>query len=458
MLCSADRGRRARAVILGVPTMRWTPLAAAVLATLACALLPAAPAAAAADATPPVTTCDAPAEWQRASFVVRFAATDAGSGVASIWAAIDEDAPVSVGDAAGGSLEIPVPADHSFDGVHALRFYAVDASGNTETARVAQLRVDTEAPVVTVLAAAGYAGRAVTLSFRVRDRLSPAARELSLVVSDAAGETVATAALGSASMGEWRRARWTPVAAGVFHYAVAAQDLAGNAAASASVTVDVKELATITIGRSVRGRPITVTRFGGAGRRLLVVGGVHGNESGTPVARQLVRYLLAHPRAVPAQSRIDVLVCANPDGFARGSRGNVRGVDLNRNLPTRNWRRRLGPLNDPGAPGLSGGSSPGSEPETKALLAHLRGRFDVVVSLHSRGGIIDCSGPGARALGRRMSALSGLPVGKLWYDPYITGSLGRFVPERYGIPIITVELSSPRLGAGMSAALLAAAR
>ena len=57
-----------------------------------------------------------------------------------------------------------------------------------------------------------------------------------------------------------------------------------------------------------------------------------------------------------------------------------------------------------------------------------------------------------------MSALCGLPLGKLWYDPYITGSLGRFVPERYRIPIVTVELRSRRMGAGMRAALLAAAR
>ena len=130
--------------ILGVPTMRWTPLVAAVLAALACALLPAAPAAAAADATPPVTTCDAPAGWQRASFVVHFSATDAESGVAAIWAAIDDGQPAQVGGPAGGSLEIPAPADHSFDGVHTLRYYSVDVAGNTETARVAQLRVDTD--------------------------------------------------------------------------------------------------------------------------------------------------------------------------------------------------------------------------------------------------------------------------------------------------------------------------
>ena len=57
-----------------------------------------------------------------------------------------------------------------------------------------------------------------------------------------------------------------------------------------------------------------------------------------------------------------------------------------------------------------------------------------------------------------MSALCGLPVSKLWYDPYITGSLGRWVPERYHIPIVTVELLRARLGPGMRAALLAAAR
>jgi len=115
-------------------------------------------------------------------------------------------------------------------------------------------------------------------------------------------------------------------------------------------------------------------------------------------------------------------------------------------------------LNEPGSPDLTGGATPGSEPETKALLAYLRSGFSVVVSLHSRAGILDCTGPGARVLGRRMSALCGLPVSKLWYDPYITGSLGRWVPERYHIPIVTVELLRARLGSGMRAALVAAAQ
>ena len=81
-----------------------------------------------------------------------------------------------------------------------------------------------------------------------------------------------------------------------------------------------------------------------------------------------------------------------------------------------------------------------------------------MVSLHSRAGILDCDGPGAQALGRRMSRLCGLPVGRLSYDPYITGFVGRYVPARYHVPIVTVELRSPVMSAGLCAALLAAAK
>jgi protein MpaA len=430
-----------------------------VLAALLCALIPAGSAAASpADSTPPVTTSDAPVGWQRAPFTVHFSATDAESGVAATWAALDDGPLLPVGGPAGGALDVPAPTDHSFDGVHTLRFYSTDAAGNAETARVIQVRVDTAGPATAVRRVVGYEGRAVTLSYVVRDQLSPDADGVTLLVSDAAGQTVATLDLGSRRTGAWQRARWTPAAPGAYEYRVTARDLAGNMEVEAdSAGIVALRLARLTIGRSVKGRPIRVTQFGSGSRRLLVVGGVHGNEAGAAVATRFAAYLLAHPSALPSGARIDVLPCANPDGNARRTRGNARNVDLNRNLPTRNWRRRLGALNVPGYTDLTGGRSPGSEPETKALLAHLRQRFSVVVSLHSRAGIIDCSGPGARSLGRRMSALSGLPVSKLWYDPYITGSLGRYVPERWHTPIITVELRRSGLTPGMRAALLAAA-
>ena len=440
--------------------MRKSCLLPVTLAALLCALFPVAPAAAfAVDSTPPVTTCDAPSGWQSAPFTVHFTASDAESGVAATWAAIDDGSLLEVGGPAGASVDIPAPADHSFDGVHTLSYYSADAAGNSEVAHTIEVRVDTTGPSTSVRAAVGYKGRAITLRYSVGDRLSRNVAAVTLVVTDGAGQTVTSFALGSRQTRAWYGVRWTPPAKGVFHYSVAAQDLAGNGEVSAgSATIVVKWLARKTIGRSCQRRRITVTQFGSGSRRLLIVGGVHGNESGTAVARQFMAYLLAHPRALPSGARIDVISCANPDGYARHMRGNARHVDLNRNLPTHDWRRGLSALNEPGNPDLSGGARPGSEPETKALLAYLRSGFSVVVSLHSRAGILDCTGPGARALGRRMSALCGFPVSKLWYDPYITGSLGRWVPERYHIPIVTVELLRARLGSGMRAALLAAAR
>jgi len=212
------------------------------------------------------------------------------------------------------------------------------------------------------------------------------------------------------------------------------------------------------IGSSLRGRPIVAARFGSGIRHVLIVGGVHGDEAGTAVATKFAAYLARHPEAVPAGAQIDVIRCLDPDGYALHTRGNARHVDLNRNLPTRNWRRRVSALEAAASLGLSGGREPGSEPETKALLAYLERGFDAVLSLHSHAGILDAGGPGGRALARRMSKVCGLPVGHLSYQASITGSLGDYVPAKYGIPIVTVELKSTKLGRGLRSALLVGAR
>ncbi len=204
-----------------------------------------------------------------------------------------------------------------------------------------KLRIDTTAPAVSVRAAAGWQGRTVRLSYRVRDALSQTAF-VRIVVEGAEGEPVVTLKLDDRSTGAWHTAAWRPRSAGAYSFTASAADLAGNAVTSAAADVQVTALESFAAGRSVRGRTIAVTRFGAGDRRLLLLAGVHGDEYGTPVARALERYLLAHPRALPAGARVDVLACANPDGYSARTRGNARRVDLNRNLPTRNWRRRCG--------------------------------------------------------------------------------------------------------------------
>src|SRR5205085_2090176 len=87
-------------------------------------------------------------------------------------------------------------------------------------------------------------------------------------------------------------------------------------------------------GHSAGGRPIAVYERGNAAspNRVLVVGCIHGTEcAGIPVVRRLL--------AAPSPDGADLWLVPNlnPDGFARGTRQNARGVDLNRNFPSE-WR------------------------------------------------------------------------------------------------------------------------
>ncbi len=100
--------------------------------------------------------------------------------------------------------------------------------------------------------------------------------------------------------------------------------------------------------------------------RVLIIGGIHGNEQGAPIAREFASYVELNPDAVPAGTQLRVLTDVNPDGREARTRGNARSVDLNRNFPTLNWQGRLD-SRDPASGSCTGGSAPGSEPETQAM-------------------------------------------------------------------------------------------
>ena len=214
-------------------------------------------------------------------------------------------------------------------------------------------------------------------------------------------------------------------------------------------------LARQTIGASVQGRPIELFSLGTGSKRVLIIGGIHGDETGGEATRELVRYLEKHADAVPEGVRLQVIPSANPDGEAVGTRGNANDVDINRNFPSRNWSSELNAGDRPTA-GLSGGTGPGSEPETRALLACLAEGCDLVIALHSSGGIIDYDGAQGLPIAERMSAICGLPVQHLDYQEHITGSLGTYVPERCQAPVITIELEGAGLTPGIRTALLTA--
>src|SRR3954447_11724499 len=146
-------------------------------------------------------------------------------------------------------------------------------------------------------------------------------------------------------------------------------------------------------GHSVAGRDIRAVRTGDAAapRTVLAIGDVHGNER---AGRAVIRALR---HSVPPEGvQVWTVASANPDGEARGTRQNARGVDLNRNFPHR-WRGGGRPFDT-----YYPGPSAGSEPETRALERLIRRlRPDVTVWFHQHLRLVTLVPGGDRALIRR---------------------------------------------------------
>jgi murein peptide amidase A len=188
------------------------------------------------------------------------------------------------------------------------------------------------------------------------------------------------------------------------------------------------------LGRSLLGRPIAIFERGDptATRRILVVGCIHGNENaGIAVAKRL--------RSIPLSPDLDlwVIPSANPDGVARGTRTNGRGVDLNRNF---GWRWR--PIGRPGDLQYSG-AGPLSEPETRLLVEAInRIRPDVTIWFHQPIGAVDVSG-GDLAVERRFAAAADMRLLRL---PRYPGGVTNWQNSNFpGTTAFVVELPAGRL-------------
>ncbi|HUQ22927.1 MAG TPA: M14 family zinc carboxypeptidase [Gaiellaceae bacterium] len=146
------------------------------------------------------------------------------------------------------------------------------------------------------------------------------------------------------------------------------------------------------LGRSYEGRAIEVVHVGGPGKRILVFGCIHGDEcEGIEVTTLLQQ----------ARSKADLWLVPqlNPDGYARGTRPNAHGVDLNRDFVAATQR------------------------ETRiARRLILRIRPDVTIWFHQPQAVIRAWGP-SRATARRYARLAGAPY-RSWIWP--PGSASRW--------------------------------
>jgi murein peptide amidase A len=167
-------------------------------------------------------------------------------------------------------------------------------------------------------------------------------------------------------------------------------------AADARATSAVLEVR--TIGYSVQGRPIRAWHLGDPASpvKAVFIATMHGNEA------QPARILqnLRDGRPISGAD-LWVVPFMNPDGFARHSRRNAHGVDLNRNFPVR-WIRQGGAYNS--------GPRPASEPETQAMMAFLAEiRPSYVVSFHQPLFGVDSSYRKTRSLARHLARYLHLP-------------------------------------------------
>jgi succinylglutamate desuccinylase len=192
---------------------------------------------------------------------------------------------------------------------------------------------------------------------------------------------------------------------------------------------------TVRVGTSVAGRPIVaVHRWAdGAGRTMLVIGNIHGDErAGLRVVRRL------RTATLPSGVDLWLVPTINPDGTARDRRTNDHGVDLNRNFPTY-WR-----LAGAGSETWSG-TSAASEPETRAMMAFIRQVSPrTTLVFHQPLDGVDSYRAKSMTLVRRLARLLDLPVRSFDCSGGCHGTLtdwhNRHLPGR----AVTIELA-PRV-------------
>ncbi|MBT6275426.1 MAG: DUF2817 domain-containing protein [Chromatiales bacterium] len=209
------------------------------------------------------------------------------------------------------------------------------------------------------------------------------------------------------------------------------------AVAHSSTAVGSGQPDVLVIGQSVQGREITALLWNDQAEQpaTLVLGAVHGDERESGVLAELLAARWQRNPSLLGGKRVILIPKMNPDGWDANSRGNARGVDLNRNFSV-GWEKKKRGRWD------YSGTAPLSEPEARAVHALMQaGPIERIVTLHSCrtcGGVNNFDGP-ARRLAILMRQFNGYRVLDEWPSP-TPGSFGTFAGKHSNIPTITLEM------------------
>jgi murein peptide amidase A len=194
-----------------------------------------------------------------------------------------------------------------------------------------------------------------------------------------------------------------------------------------------------TQARSVKGQSLLVRDLPVVSPKLrvLVVGGIHGDELSSAA---LALHWIALAREIPAQTHWRFVPLLNPDGLltSPARRTNANGVDLNRNFPTPNWESEAAVYWEQKVkrdPRRWPGPKPLSEPESRFLHDEMeRFKPHMIVSIHAPYGVLDFDGP----------TTPPNKLGRLYLDQVgiFPGSLGNYGGVHKRMPVVTIELPS----------------
>lgn len=189
-------------------------------------------------------------------------------------------------------------------------------------------------------------------------------------------------------------------------------------------------------------------------RPILLFGGVHGDEpEGVRLAEETLAALQIWSKTTMLAPWI-LIPCLNVDGFNARTRVNGRGVDLNRNYPSKDWSAASDtPRYNPGPHAMS-------EPEVAGIVELIESHKPrLLIHCHSWEPCIVATGPLAQLDGERLAASSGYTLQpEIGYPT--PGSLSRYGWHDRRIPVICIEerdklqdLSTiwPRFAAGIRA-------